>query len=63
LQVNHEGEEFLYLLEGELELHYSDKIITMAPGDSVYYDSTEPHGYIALGQTQPLAVAVLYSKS
>jgi len=63
LQVSHEGEEFLYLLEGELELHYGDKIITMAPGDSVYYDSTEPHGYIVLGQTQPLAVAVLYSKS
>lgn len=62
LQVKHEGEEFLFLLEGELELHYGDQVMTMAPGDSVYYDSGEPHGYVARGTSRPRAVAVLYSR-
>jgi len=62
LQVSHEGEEFLFLLEGELELHYGEKVMTMGPGDSVYYDSSEPHGYVALGTVRPRAVAVLYSR-
>jgi len=60
--VSHQGEEFLFLLEGELELHYGDQVMTMHPGDSVYYDSTEPHGYVAVGSGRPRAVAVVYSR-
>ena len=52
LQVSHEGEEFLFLLEGELEMHFGDQVMTLLPGDSVYYESTEPHGFVATG-TQP----------
>jgi transcriptional regulator with XRE-family HTH domain len=62
LQVSHEGEEFLFLIEGALELHYGEQIMTMAPGDSVYYDSSEPHGYVATGDGPTRAVAVIYSK-
>lgn len=62
LQVTHEGEEFLYLLEGEVELHYGGQVTVLGPGDSVYYDSSEPHGYVALGETRPRAVAVLFSR-
>lgn len=62
LQVCHEGEEFLFLLEGTLELHYGDQVMTMAPGDSVYYDSSEPHGYVVRGDGPTRAVAVIYSK-
>ncbi|MEJ2199726.1 MAG: cupin domain-containing protein [Desulfuromonadaceae bacterium] len=62
LQVSHEGEEFLFLLEGSLELHYGDRIMAMEPGDSVYYDSSEPHGYIATSAGPTRAVAVIYSK-
>lgn len=62
LLVSHEGEEFLFLLEGELELHYADQVMVMGTGDSVYYDSTEPHGFVARGDTRPRAVAVLYSR-
>lgn len=63
LMVSHEGEEFLFLLEGELVFHYGDQIMRMRPGDSVYYDSTEPHGYIAVSKQRPRAVAVLFSKT
>ncbi len=62
LLVSHEGEEFLFLLEGSLEFHYGDRTMTLGPGDSVYYESTEPHGYVAVGQERPRAVAVIYSR-
>ncbi|MDO3377617.1 helix-turn-helix domain-containing protein [Geoalkalibacter halelectricus] len=62
LMVRHEGEEFLFLLSGELELHYGDQVMILKPGDSVYYDSSEPHGYIARSPLRTQAVAVLYSK-
>jgi len=62
LLVSHQGEEFLFLLEGDLELHYGEQVMTMHPGDSVYYDSTEPHGYVAVGSKRPRAVAVVYSR-
>lgn len=63
LLVRHDGEEFLYLLEGQLEFHHGDQVLILNPGDSVYYDSTEPHGYCVRGETQPRAIAVLYSKN
>jgi transcriptional regulator with XRE-family HTH domain len=58
----HEGVEFIYLLEGELEFHFGTETLVMSPGDSVYYDSNEPHGFIARGTQKARAVAVLYSK-
>jgi transcriptional regulator with XRE-family HTH domain len=61
MKVCHEGEEFLFLLEGELELHFGERVLIMKPGDSVYYDSSEPHGYVARAPGRTQAVAVLYS--
>jgi transcriptional regulator with XRE-family HTH domain len=46
----HHGEEFVYVLEGTLELH--TEIYTPArleQGDSVYFDSGMGHAYIAVG--------------
>jgi transcriptional regulator with XRE-family HTH domain len=59
---SHEGEEFIYLLEGELEFHYGQEVMYLQPGDSIYYDSTEPHGYVSVGTTKARAVAVLFAK-
>jgi len=61
LNVAHEGQEFLYLLIGEVEFHYGEQILTLNPGDSVFYDSSEPHGFVALSEQPPRGVAVLYS--
>lgn len=58
----HDGFEFIYLLEGELEFHYGAEIMRLYRGDSIYYDSTEPHGYVAVGSEKAVAVAVVYSK-
>ena len=59
---SHDGEEFIYLLEGELEFHYGEEVLRLFPGDSIYYDSSEPHGYVSTGEQKARAVAVLYSR-
>lgn len=46
---NHRGEEFLHVLEGTLEFHRGDSIITLEEGDSIYFDSIVPHGYRGIG--------------
>ena len=40
---SHEGEEFLYVLEGELEVRYGNKTYRLGKGDSIYYDSVVQH--------------------
>jgi transcriptional regulator with XRE-family HTH domain len=62
LFYSHEGVEFLYILDGELEFHYADEVMRLLPGDSIYYESSEPHGYVSVGSIRARAVAVLYTK-
>ncbi|MBK5274393.1 MAG: cupin domain-containing protein [Desulfuromonadales bacterium] len=63
LFFKHEGdEEFVYVTEGELDFHYNSETISMHAGDSIYYDSSQPHGWVAVGDKPAKAVAVLYSK-
>ncbi len=40
---NHEGEEFLYVLEGEVEITYGKESYLLKKGDSIYYDSIVSH--------------------
>ena len=39
----HEGEEFIYVLSGEIEIAYGKKTYTLKAGDSIYYDSIVMH--------------------
>ncbi|MGD8985234.1 MAG: cupin domain-containing protein [Desulfobacteraceae bacterium] len=59
----HEGEEFIYVLEGRHELVYDGKPYIMKKGDSAYYDSRIPHSGRSLGKKQAKLLVVLhYSK-
>lgn len=40
----HEGMEFLYMLEGEVVYRHGDKLYAMQPGDSLFFDADAPHG-------------------
>ena len=40
----HEGMEFLYMLEGEVMYRHSDQLYPMQPGDSLFFDADAPHG-------------------
>lgn len=44
-QIEHEGEEVGYVLEGEIELHLEDKAYQLKAGDAFYFHSSRPHGY------------------
>jgi transcriptional regulator with XRE-family HTH domain len=40
----HEGLEFLYMLEGSVQYRHGDKLYPMTPGDSLFFDADAPHG-------------------
>jgi transcriptional regulator with XRE-family HTH domain len=40
----HEGLEFLYILDGEVGYRHGDKVYPLTPGDSLFFDADVPHG-------------------
>ncbi|MGF7009408.1 transcriptional regulator with XRE-family HTH domain [Aminobacter sp. BE322] len=40
----HEGMEFLYMLEGEVVYRHGNNLYRMTPGDSLFFDADAPHG-------------------
>jgi len=59
----HAGQEFLYVLEGEMKVQVGDRIEFLKPGDAVYYDSDQPHLVRCAGTTVTKILAVLYTGS
>lgn len=39
----HEGEEFGYVIEGEIEIHYGDRSYAVKAGDSFYFEAKYEH--------------------
>ena len=57
----HEGEEFIYVMKGQIELQYGNDSFTLGEGDSIYYDSIVPHCLSTTGPDQKAKVlAVTY---
>ncbi len=56
---SHEGEEFLHMIEGQLELTL-DELYTyrLGPGDSMTFESPRPHRWYNPGETQTVIVWV-----
>ena len=46
----HQGVEFIYVLEGKLGLYIRQQETTLMEGDSVYFDSSQQHGYRRVGK-------------
>ena len=44
------GQEFGYIVSGEIDLMIEDKVFKLKKGDSFYFDSTRPHGYVNNGK-------------
>lgn len=45
----HDGEEWLYVLTGTLQLTLTDDTFTLSPGDAAHFDAREAHRLTALG--------------
>ena len=56
---SHEGQEFDYVLEGQLKIVLGGQELYLRPGDSLYYDSALPHAMYAVeGDCRFIAVVV-----
>ncbi len=58
---SHDGQEFIYVLDGEMEVVIEDTRDVLKPGDSVYYDSTSMHLVKAHGGKPAQILAVIIS--
>jgi transcriptional regulator with XRE-family HTH domain len=58
---SHEGEEFIYVLDGVVEINYGKDIYKLKKGDSIYLDSIVEHN-VHSGDNQPAKIlAVVYA--
>ena len=55
----HSGQEFDFVMSGRLKVQIGDKVEYLSEGDSIYYNSSTPHGMIAVDGKDCLFVAVV----
>ncbi len=58
----HDGQEFIYVLDGTMEVRLEEEIHLLEPGDAIYYDSTVPHLVKCHGDKGTKILAVLYAE-
>ena len=58
----HDGEEFIFVLEGSVALEIGSDRFELEPGDSAYYLSTTPH-FITAKEGTATILAVLYAQT
>jgi transcriptional regulator with XRE-family HTH domain len=58
----HDGQEFIFVLSGRMEVRLGEEIHVLEPGDAIYYDSTVPHLVKSHGQETTRILAVLYAE-
>ncbi len=59
--ASHEGEEFIIVISGDIELTYGKEKYRLQAGDSMYYNSVVPHVVSAAGDTPATIYAVVYT--
>lgn len=57
----HDGEEFMYVLDGVHEFTYDGKKYILKRGDSIYFDSRIPHSGRSLGNKKARILTIIYS--
>jgi transcriptional regulator with XRE-family HTH domain len=58
---SHEGEEFIMVMEGIMEISYGKNTYILEAGDSIYYDSVVPHHVHAYEGKAAKILAVVYT--
>ena len=57
--TKHSGQEFDFIMKGRLKIQVGDNVEYLSEGDSIYYNSSTPHGMIAVDGQECLFVAVV----
>ena len=57
----HDGQEFIFVFHGKMEVRLGEEIHILEPGDSIYYDSTVPHLVKCHGKETTRILAVLHA--
>lgn len=57
----HEGEEFIYVLSGKIEISYGKERYLLSEGDSIYYDSVVDHHVHSANGEAAKILAVVYA--
>ena len=58
---SHEGEECVYVIEGEIEFRTADDTRLLQPGDCLYFDSDLSHAFRSAGDRTAQALVVVYT--
>ncbi len=58
----HDGQEFIFVLQGQMEVRLGEELHVLDPGDAIYYDSTVPHLVKTHGKKTTKILAVLYTE-
>ncbi|MBU6298327.1 MAG: cupin domain-containing protein [Alphaproteobacteria bacterium] len=59
--ITHDGQEFVYIVDGVVELFYDGRSYRLEQGDSAYLDSSLPHTFHGLGDNIARMLAVVSS--
>ena len=57
---SHEGEEFIYVLQGSIEINYGKDIYELNEGDSIYLDSVVAHNVHGKSNQRAKILGVVY---
>lgn len=58
---SHEGEEFLFVISGNVEISYGKETYYLSQGDSIYYDSLIEHNVHAADDSPAQILGVVYA--
>ena len=58
---SHEGEEFIFVIEGVIEINYGKNTYLLNKGDSIYYDSIVTHNVHAGNEKPAKILGVIYA--
>jgi quercetin dioxygenase-like cupin family protein/ribosome-binding protein aMBF1 (putative translation factor) len=57
----HDGQEFLFVLEGKIRVKVDEEAEILGPGDAIYYDSSHPHLVKCYGKGPAKILAVIHT--
>ena len=57
--AKHSGQEFDFVMSGRLKIQIGDNVEYLSEGDSIYYNSSTPHGMIAVDGRDCYFVAII----